>query len=158
MPFDAGYISYVIMVTLGVACGQPPRLQTAIDASECCSADVLVGAGLEGAYLERSEMRLKLSEIKPAIIMNLSDLITDICSALPPFCLSRHSERLSLPDTDAVLYVGRLGQGEGAEQKAVLLPARHEILQQGHRRALRRKFPRQHRRGAAAHRLPHEVL
>ena len=58
MPFDAGYISYCIMVALGVSCG------------------------MEGCYMERPEMRLRFAEVKPWCMMMLSDQTTLICHTL----------------------------------------------------------------------------
>jgi len=59
LPFDAGYISYIIMIVLGVSCG------------------------MEACFLEVGEMkannRQRLGELKPCCMMMLSDMATALC-------------------------------------------------------------------------------
>jgi|EP01046_Picozoa_sp_COSAG06_P025965 long-chain acyl-CoA synthetase len=59
MPFDAGYISYIIMIVIGVA------------------------SGMEGNFLELAEMRAntrqRVGELKPCCMMMLSDMATALC-------------------------------------------------------------------------------
>eukprot|EP01051_Picozoa_sp_SAG22_P012067 SAG22_NODE_1223_length_5120_cov_7.942442_2_plen_369_part_00 len=55
LPFDAGYISYIMLITLGVA------------------------GGLEGTYMERPELRLRFGELQPAFMMMLADQCTERC-------------------------------------------------------------------------------
>lgn len=59
MPFDAGYVSYIIMIVLGIA------------------------SGMEGCFMEVAELRAndrqRVGELKPCCMMMLSDMATGLC-------------------------------------------------------------------------------
>lgn len=59
LPFDAGYVSYVIMLVMGIA------------------------TGMEGCFMEVAEMRANTYEavgnLQPCVMMMLSDMATGLC-------------------------------------------------------------------------------